>query len=112
MPDGPNTLITYCYRDGGNWKFCGEFVVRGVIEREHIQEYLFDHEWFVPQKVGLTHLLTEPWDKEDHLLHELHEFERSEREDCLCSSTEFVERFKKARKLGWFDGFNGFDGFD
>jgi hypothetical protein len=101
----PNTIVTYCYRDASNYKFWGEFVVAGEFKREDIRAYLFDSEWFVPEKVGLIHLLTEPWNSDDHILHELHEFESTPRTDCICDAKKMVERFKAASETSWFEGY-------
>ncbi len=102
---GPNTLIYYCYRDAGNTKFWGEIVVSGQVSRKQLEKFLFDGEWFVPEQVGLNHLLTEPWTKLDHILHELHEFEDTERTDHFCLADELIAKFEAAHKKGWFDGY-------
>ena len=101
--DEYNTRVCYCYRDASNHKFWSEFILEGKFAREQIQEYLFDEEWFVPEQVGLNHLLTAPWNKDDHILHEIHEVEATSRQDCICSAREMVERFKQAQARDWFE---------
>ena len=99
-----NTRIHYLYRDASNYKFSGSFVVKGGIGREHLQPFLHENGWFIPKKVGLNHLLTEPWDEEeDHSLHELCEFEVTEDRDCVCTAKELIRRFQLASK-NWFGG--------
>src|ERR1700733_4629344 len=97
-----NTQITYCYRDASNYKFWGEFAVEGVLDMEELASHLFEGEWFVPERVGLKHLLTEPWSDDDHILHEFREFESTKREDCICTAAQLIERFETARRTGWF----------
>jgi len=102
--DSGNTRISYCYRDASNYKFWGEFVVGGHLSRSQLQPYLFEGDWFIPEKVGLKHLLTEAWSEDDHLLHELHNFECTSVSDTVCSAEVFVERFKAAHGRNWFSG--------
>jgi hypothetical protein len=99
-----NTKINYLYRDAGNWKFRGSFVVGGAISPKELDPHMFDTERFVPQQVGLKHLLTESWTEDDHLLHEFEEFEETEDPNCLCTAKELIERFAKANADGWFKG--------
>ena len=99
-----NTLINYLYRDAGNWKFRGSFVVKGHIRPDDLAPYMFDVERFVPYEVGLKHLLTEPWTEDDHVLHEFEEFEETNADECLFTADEFIENFKKASSKGWFSG--------
>ena len=103
--ESANTRITYCYRDASNYKFWGEFVVEGQLNRSQLEPYLFDGGWFVPEKVGLKHLLTEAWSEDDHLLHELCDFEYTTTSGAICSADLFVERFKAAHRNDWFSGY-------
>jgi hypothetical protein len=97
-----NTLINYLYRDAGNWKFRGSFVVKGRITADDLAPYMFDVERFVPYEVGLKHLLTESWTEDDHVLHEFEEFEETDVDGCLCTAEELKERFISANTRGWF----------
>ena len=104
------TRINYLYRDAGNWKFRGSFIVEGRIDVEDLAPFFIDHDKFVPQSIGLRHLLTEPWSKHDHLLHEIESTEiieptELEGETHLCKASELVNRFKRANMSGWFEGF-------
>ena len=101
-----NTRVCYCYRDASNHKFWGEFILKGKFTRKQIQDFLSDEEWFVSEQVGLNHLLTEPWTKDDHILHEIHEIEPTDRLDFICSAKEMVSRFKQAQAKDWFDGYS------
>lgn len=53
------------YRDASNWKFWGTAIVDGELSLEHLQQYLFDNEFFVPHEVGLNHLLDHPMNEDD-----------------------------------------------
>jgi hypothetical protein len=99
-----NTMIHYTYRDAANWKFHGCFVVKGGITYSELELYMFDHEFFVAQEVGLKHLLTEAWTEDDHYLHQFDEFEETEETECLCDAEELKTRFMNAQKRGWFRG--------
>ena len=102
MSNLPNTRISYCYRDAANWKFWGHFAVEGKIDRSDLEHYLDGAEFFVPEKVGLNHLLTEPWSRDDHILHELHEFEPAAGGQTLCTAAELIRRFRVANEQDWF----------
>ncbi len=97
-----NTMIHYVYRDAGNWKFRGSFIVKGSIVFSELELYMFDQKFFVAQEVGLKHLLTEPWTESDHYLHQLGEFSETEEKDYLCNTEELKVRFMNAHKRGWF----------
>jgi hypothetical protein len=97
-----NTKINYLYRDAGNWKFRGSFIVGGVLARQDLEPFMFNIEWFVPHQVGLKHLLIEPWGEDDHLLYELEDFEETNEQDCICTAEELIGRFASANTRGWF----------
>jgi hypothetical protein len=99
-----NTMIHYTYRDAANWKFRGCFVVKGSLAYSEPQPYMFDHEFFVAQEVGLKHLLTEPWTEDDHYLHQFDEFEETEETECNCDAEVLKTRFMNAHRSGWFRG--------
>jgi hypothetical protein len=77
----PNTRIDYMYRDSGNNKYRGEFVVRGRLKLSEMLPYLHrefggfgDIQVFVPRAIGPPHLLTDSWDPSlDHEFHEIEE---------------------------------------
>lgn len=99
----PNTEITYCYRDPGNYKYWASFVVRGRLERNELEPYLFETEFFVPERIGLKHALTDPWNRTDHLIHELWDFEPTDSNDCVCTAQELVSKFKEASCAWWLE---------
>lgn len=101
-----NSRITYLYRDASNYKFWGSFVVSGMIHFHDIKPYLFDREYFIPDKVGLDSLAPERKNEDDHDLHEFHLIERIEDNDTDISATEFLNRLAAAHAIGWF-GENG-----
>ncbi|MEZ5870751.1 MAG: hypothetical protein R3D32_02675 [Nitratireductor sp.] len=97
-----NTKIHYMYRDAGNWKFFGDFIVSGAVGENELTPYLFDNEFFIPHEVGLKHLLAAPVNGDDHYLHTFESFEPTDEQPSLCSAQELVDRFKTAAKKGWF----------
>lgn len=58
--DGPNTKISYLYRDGGNYKVWNEVVIKGELSAEQIERILECADgdgWldgsFIPSRIGL-----------------------------------------------------------
>jgi len=96
------TRVHYTYRDASNWKFRGAAVVDGELSLEQLQPYLFDNDFFVPHEVGLDHLLDQATNEDDHYLHSFLDFERVSGEEALCSTRDFVNRFRTAYERGWF----------
>ena len=70
---------------------------------------MFDVEFFVPEQVGLNHLLTDPWTKDDHILHTLLSFDETDEKECLCTAKQMIKKFKDADRIGWFEGYTAFD---
>jgi hypothetical protein len=72
MEDVPDAKyeVSYLYRDGSNYKIRGRFVVQGHLDIEALRPFLFDDEWFIPERVGLPPLRPRAPDEDGHLLHE------------------------------------------
>lgn len=102
MENMDQTRFHYMYRDASNWKCWGTAVIDGELSLEQLQPYLFDNDFFVPHEVGLDHLLDQPMNEDDHYLHSFVDFESVSGEEPLCSTGEFVARFKSAHERGWF----------
>lgn len=102
MEDMNQTRVHYLYRGASNWKFLGAVVVDGELTLERLQPYLFDKEFFVPHEVGLNHLLDQPMNEDDHYLHAFIEFEPVSGLESLCTSADFVARFRSAHERDWF----------
>jgi hypothetical protein len=94
--------VTYCYRDGSNYKFFGQVVLDGEFSVSQIEKFLFHGEYFVPHEVDLDHLLVEPWNGDDHYLHEIVDVVPVSGRKAVCSADEFIERFRRAADRGWF----------
>jgi hypothetical protein len=94
--------VTYLYRDAGNYKFWGEFCILGDLSLSDVRPYLFDHEYFVPEQVGLPSLVPEVQNDDDHSLHEFFDIRPSEPGRHLCTSEELIARVRKADERGWF----------
>ncbi len=101
MDNSYQAKVHYTYRDASNWKFWGAAVVDGELSLEQLQPYLFDKYFFVPHEVGLTHLLDQPMNEDDHYLHSFEDFERVTGEEATYSTEELVNRFKAAHERGW-----------
>ncbi|WP_133117154.1 hypothetical protein [Mesorhizobium sanjuanii] len=104
LPQGKRlmTKVSYVYRDASNYKFWGEFRLLGKINIETIGSFLFDGEYFIPEKIGLPPLRPDKTNEDDHLLHSLEACEAVE--DCTFSMTvaEFARRIRRAHQRGWF----------
>jgi hypothetical protein len=96
--------ITYLYRDGGNYKFWGEFLVLGALSLDDLRPHLFDGEYFVPEQIGIPSLVPEARNDDDHMLHVFHSIEPSEPGLCPLSADELIERLRIANESGWFSG--------
>jgi len=80
-----NILLTYLYRDAGNYKQWGEVVFTNAdgtdpaaLEAE-ARRYLIDGHWFVAEDTGVPDLRPDEWDDElDHDWHEFHSFAETE----------------------------------
>lgn len=75
---GPNTIISYMYRDASNYKQFRDVCIAGRITRDQLDRFVLDLDEgfrFVPGQVGLPDLQGEfddGWDYElDHPYHEL-----------------------------------------
>jgi hypothetical protein len=101
---GPFLKITYRYADAGNWKFWGEFHVRGEMSLNDLQPYLFEGEFFIPERIGLRSLVPEMKNEDDHLLHTFEELAAAEPSPYECTANELVERVRLADEEGWFAG--------
>lgn len=99
------TRVTYMYRDASNYKFHGEFVVSGKLQKSHLEKFLFDGEFFVPHEVGLNHLLDVPMNEDDHHLHTFEHFEPCRSSKAVCSAKDFIRRTSEANLKGWFSSF-------
>jgi hypothetical protein len=99
------THVEYRYRDYGNWKFYGEFVLSGVFDLEAAKPYLFEEMQFIPREVGLDSLTPKEMNEDDHWLHDIISTKIISKTDTkpLTSSREFIKRLKKASSIGWLE---------
>ena len=97
--------VGYLYRDAGNYKFRGRFVVRGRLDIEALRPFLFDEEWFIPERIGLPSLRPRETNGDDHLLHEFEEITPYSGPEPGIPSSELARRI---REIGpgeaWFRG--------
>jgi len=94
--------IVYLYRDAGNYKFRGEFLLVGDFKLADIANSLIDGEYFIPRKIGLPDLLPEIRNDEDHMLHEFESIEAVETRAPAFVAQDFAARVRAANNAGWF----------
>lgn len=97
-----DTIVSYMYRDAGNYKFYNNFCLSGILTISEIEQYLILGEYFVPTEVGLASLVPEQMNSDDHLLHEFVLFHHSIVEEDIMDKTEFIRLVRNAHKTGWF----------
>ena len=96
------TEVTYLYRDASNYKFWGAFRLLGKFHTDQLEEYLFNSEFFIPEKIGLTPLQPEVTNCDDHLLHTFEECEFVDGTEFEATAEEFRQRIIDASTSGWF----------
>ncbi len=96
------TRVTYLCRDVSNYKFWDTFVLEGDFDIEDVRRWMFDGEFFIPERVGLPRLLPELRNDDDHDLRSLEWVERCLDGRALRSAAEFGERMAAASKKGSF----------
>jgi len=102
--DGPVVKVTYRYADAGNWKFWGTFHVLGDLRMKDLQPYLFDQEFFIPQRIGLPSLVPVEKNEDDHLLHTVEALTEVGSAPYECTAQELIQRFRHVHEEGWFTG--------
>ncbi len=97
------TQVEYLYRDYGNWKFYGEFVLTGEFDLEAAKPFLFEEAKFIPREVGLGSLTPKVTNDDDHWFHEITSTKIVTKTEVkpLTSSREFMKRLEKANSAGW-----------
>jgi hypothetical protein len=97
--------VLYLYRDAGNSKFRGSFVLRGQLDLEPLRPLLFDREWFVPERIGLPPLRPTETTKDDHWLHEFEEIVPYSGPQEGIPASELTRRIREVgAKDGWLEG--------
>jgi hypothetical protein len=101
--------VTYRYCDASNYKFWGQFNVLGELRLDELEPYLFDRQFFIPERIGLPSLVPEARNDDDHLLHEfievqLVESKAGEAVPYVLTSAELVDRVRRANAQDWFTG--------
>jgi hypothetical protein len=96
-----NTEVTYLYRDAGNYKFWGRFVVLGAFSPSMVEKYLIDGMFFVPKAIGLEPLATGARNDDDHEWHTFEECAPTGSDPTVMSAHELVRRIKRAHDAGW-----------
>lgn len=98
----PATRVTYLYRDGGNYKFWGNFVVGGQFNLSLINKWLIHGEYFVPERIGIAPLIPSMRNDDDHQLHTFENFELCFDEKPQVWANFLILKIKKAAGKGWF----------
>lgn len=94
--------VNYLFRDASNYKFRGDFRLLGQMCIDEIESYLFEGEFFIPEKIGLPPLRPETTSEDDHLLHSIEDCRAVEGETYVMTAHEFQQRLREASKKGWF----------
>jgi hypothetical protein len=94
--------VNYLFRDASNYKFRGDFRLLGKISIDEIESYLFEGEFFIPEKIGLPPLRPETANEDDHLLHSIEDWRAVEGATYLMTAHEFQRRLREASQRGWF----------
>lgn len=97
-----NTLVEYMYRDAANYKQFGAFVLRGEFDISAVQEWLWDEEFFIPERIGVKSLVPAEKTVDDHYLHTFEATSSVDDPSALMSAELFIERVKRAAAEGWF----------
>jgi hypothetical protein len=100
----PVLKVTYLYRDAGNWKFWGEFLVLGELRLDDLRPHLLEQEFFIPERIGLPSLVPELKNEDDHLLHTFEDLAAVEPASYICTAEELLDRVRLANEQGWFAG--------
>ena len=66
-----NSKIYYLYRDASNYKVYHEVTIYGTLTLDELSPYFYDHQFFIPSKVGFEDLQAQPLTFDDHIWHEL-----------------------------------------
>lgn len=98
------TVVTYMYRDAGNWKRFSEAYVRGALKVEQLEPYL-QGDSFIPGDLGLPGLEGSDMDQ-DHPWHEFLAFEHvaalyKAQDFPPPTAKQFVKLAKTAHENGW-----------
>jgi hypothetical protein len=96
------SLIKYMYRDASNFKQFGEFVIDGTIELSEIDQFFWESEFFIPERVGVKRLVSHKKTYDDHCLHEIIALQGDAEGEAIMSAAVLVDRFRKAADEGWF----------
>lgn len=96
------TLVDYMYRDASNYKQFGHFVLDGPFDLEAVEPFMWDGEFFIPERVGVRTLVPAEKTRDDHYLHTIASTRVVEATDFLMPADTFVERFRQAAAEGWF----------
>lgn len=96
--------VIYLYRDASNHKFWGEFHVLGPLSLAALEPYLFDGEFFIPERIGLPSLVPEIKNDDDHLLHAFVDIEAAMGTRYVLTGEELLDRVARANAESWFAG--------
>ena len=99
-----NTLISYIYRDGNNYKQGFELIVPGKMDKDFILDCCDEGEYFIPGQVGLPELqgqmINFPSDA-DHVWHELEEIVFTDDQPTLDITAEQLQQNFEEAKDNW-----------
>lgn len=96
------TEVEYLYRDASNYKYWGTFLVRGIIQKSDLRNFLFDSEFFIPFRIGAPGLQPPQRKEDDHELHSFEGFKPLKGKQFDFDRPDLLEKLEFANKNDWF----------
>lgn len=96
------TLVEYMYRDASNYKQFGSFALDGYLDLSLVKPFLWEGEFFIPERVGVKTLVPLEKTRDDHYLHTIESIREVDVSEHLMPADTFVERIRRAADEGWF----------
>jgi hypothetical protein len=96
------SLVQYMYRDVSNYKKFGEFIIDGTIAFSEIDQFFWEGEFFIPERIGAKSLVSNEKTDDDHYLHEIIAIQGYAEGEAIMAAADLVARFRKAANEGWF----------
>ncbi len=97
-----STQVDYMYRDASNYKQFGSFILDGRLDLRIVEPFMWDSEFFIPERVGVRSLVPVDKTRDDHYLHTIESIREVDASEFLMTADTFVERIKRAAGEGWF----------
>ena len=97
-----NTKFEYMYRDAENYKNFHFEVISGTMTFAQIENYLHEHEFFIPSQIGMPDLQNEPLQLYDHIWHEILSITTTNEIPTIEFNTDqIIQKFKDLFLIDW-----------